>query len=121
MIQFQGEIRKKVLFQLLLLLCHPFPVVSPGGEAGSGLRGRSLERRWVLSSGGRVWRGAPLNRESGVWRDGWCQKRWAGPGFGRSDWRVTGEVGGIRGEMDGVRGEGVGPDQRGRGVIASCD
>ncbi|XP_064170432.1 tubulin-specific chaperone D [Anguilla rostrata] len=27
MIQFQGEIRKKVLFQLLLLLCHPFPVI----------------------------------------------------------------------------------------------
>uniref|UniRef100_A0A8K9X4T0 Tubulin-specific chaperone D n=1 Tax=Oncorhynchus mykiss TaxID=8022 RepID=A0A8K9X4T0_ONCMY len=28
LIQFQGEVRKKVLFQLLLLLCHPFPVVS---------------------------------------------------------------------------------------------
>ncbi|KAG8535454.1 hypothetical protein GDO81_028488, partial [Engystomops pustulosus] len=27
MIQFPGEIRKKVLFQLLLLVCHPFPVV----------------------------------------------------------------------------------------------
>lgn len=27
MIQFQGELRKKVLFQLLLLLCHPFPVI----------------------------------------------------------------------------------------------
>ncbi|KAJ8251398.1 hypothetical protein GJAV_G00220910 [Gymnothorax javanicus] len=27
MIQFQGEVRKKVLFQLLLLLCHPFPVI----------------------------------------------------------------------------------------------
>ncbi|XP_061080401.1 tubulin-specific chaperone D isoform X2 [Conger conger] len=27
MVQFQGEIRKAVLFQLLLLLCHPFPVI----------------------------------------------------------------------------------------------
>ncbi|KAM3921962.1 tubulin-specific chaperone D [Leptodactylus fuscus] len=27
LIQFPGEIRKKVLFQLLLLMCHPFPVV----------------------------------------------------------------------------------------------
>uniref|UniRef100_A0A8K9WZK0 Tubulin-specific chaperone D n=1 Tax=Oncorhynchus mykiss TaxID=8022 RepID=A0A8K9WZK0_ONCMY len=27
LIQFQGEVRKKVLFQLLLLLCHPFPVI----------------------------------------------------------------------------------------------
>ncbi|XP_066442749.1 tubulin-specific chaperone D [Eleutherodactylus coqui] len=27
LIQFPGEIRKKVLFQLLLLVCHPFPVV----------------------------------------------------------------------------------------------
>nr|XP_014348904.1 PREDICTED: tubulin-specific chaperone D [Latimeria chalumnae] len=27
MIQFQGEIRKKILFQLLLLLGHPFPVI----------------------------------------------------------------------------------------------
>ncbi|XP_046893536.1 tubulin-specific chaperone D [Hypomesus transpacificus] len=27
MVQFQGEIRRKVLFQLLLLLCHPFPVI----------------------------------------------------------------------------------------------
>lgn len=28
LIQFQGDMREKVLFQLLLLLCHPFPVVS---------------------------------------------------------------------------------------------
>ncbi|MEQ2159345.1 hypothetical protein GOODEAATRI_021866, partial [Goodea atripinnis] len=28
LIQFQGDVRKKVLSQLLLLLCHPFPVVS---------------------------------------------------------------------------------------------
>ncbi|XP_041720119.2 tubulin-specific chaperone D [Coregonus clupeaformis] len=27
LIHFQGEVRKKVLFQLLLLLCHPFPVI----------------------------------------------------------------------------------------------
>nr|XP_048673318.1 tubulin-specific chaperone D isoform X5 [Caretta caretta] len=27
MIQFQGDMRKKVLFQLFLLLCHPFPVI----------------------------------------------------------------------------------------------
>ncbi|XP_029584980.1 tubulin-specific chaperone D isoform X4 [Salmo trutta] len=27
LIQFQGEVRKKVLFQLLLLICHPFPVI----------------------------------------------------------------------------------------------
>ncbi|RXM29162.1 Tubulin-specific chaperone D [Acipenser ruthenus] len=27
LIQFQGDIRKKVLLQLLLLLCHPFPVI----------------------------------------------------------------------------------------------
>ncbi|XP_018612847.2 tubulin-specific chaperone D [Scleropages formosus] len=27
LIQFQGEVRKKVLFQLLLLLCHPYPVI----------------------------------------------------------------------------------------------
>lgn len=27
LIQFQGEVRKKVLSQLLLLLCHSFPVV----------------------------------------------------------------------------------------------
>uniref|UniRef100_A0A8C3T034 Tubulin-specific chaperone D n=1 Tax=Chelydra serpentina TaxID=8475 RepID=A0A8C3T034_CHESE len=27
MIQFQGDMREKVLFQLLLLLCHPFPVI----------------------------------------------------------------------------------------------
>ncbi|XP_006635580.2 tubulin-specific chaperone D [Lepisosteus oculatus] len=27
LIQFQGDIRKKVLFQLLMLLCHPFPVI----------------------------------------------------------------------------------------------
>ncbi|XP_006869675.1 PREDICTED: tubulin-specific chaperone D [Chrysochloris asiatica] len=27
MIQFQGEVRKKVLLQLLLLLCHPFPTI----------------------------------------------------------------------------------------------
>ncbi|KAG9337874.1 hypothetical protein JZ751_027526 [Albula glossodonta] len=27
LIPFQGEVRKKVLFQLLLLLCHPFPVI----------------------------------------------------------------------------------------------
>ncbi|XP_073436059.1 tubulin-specific chaperone D [Dendrobates tinctorius] len=27
LIQFPGEIRRKVLFQLLLLVCHPFPVV----------------------------------------------------------------------------------------------
>lgn len=29
LIQFQGEVRKKVLFQLLLLLCYPYPVVRP--------------------------------------------------------------------------------------------
>lgn len=28
MVQFPGGVRKKVLLQLLLLLCHPFPVVS---------------------------------------------------------------------------------------------
>uniref|UniRef100_F7B7Q7 Tubulin-specific chaperone D n=1 Tax=Ornithorhynchus anatinus TaxID=9258 RepID=F7B7Q7_ORNAN len=27
MIQFQGELRKKVFFQLFLLLCHPFPII----------------------------------------------------------------------------------------------
>ncbi|XP_030646101.1 tubulin-specific chaperone D [Chanos chanos] len=27
MIQFQGDVRKKVLLQLLMLLCHPFPVI----------------------------------------------------------------------------------------------
>uniref|UniRef100_A0A8C2UFH5 Tubulin-specific chaperone D n=1 Tax=Coturnix japonica TaxID=93934 RepID=A0A8C2UFH5_COTJA len=27
LIQFQGDMREKVLFQLLLLLCHPFPVI----------------------------------------------------------------------------------------------
>ncbi|XP_023684982.2 tubulin-specific chaperone D [Paramormyrops kingsleyae] len=27
LIQFQGEVRKKVLFQLLLLLCYPYPVI----------------------------------------------------------------------------------------------
>ncbi|KAI1884351.1 hypothetical protein AGOR_G00225520 [Albula goreensis] len=27
LIPFQGDVRKKVLFQLLLLLCHPFPVI----------------------------------------------------------------------------------------------
>ncbi|MBN3310433.1 TBCD protein, partial [Amia calva] len=27
LIQFPGDVRKKVLFQLMLLLCHPFPVV----------------------------------------------------------------------------------------------
>uniref|UniRef100_A0A4X2L794 Tubulin-specific chaperone D n=1 Tax=Vombatus ursinus TaxID=29139 RepID=A0A4X2L794_VOMUR len=27
MIQFPGDVRKKVLFQLFLLLCHPFPVI----------------------------------------------------------------------------------------------
>ncbi|KAM4598518.1 tubulin-specific chaperone D [Polymixia lowei] len=27
LIQFQGEVRKKVLLQLLMLLCHPFPVI----------------------------------------------------------------------------------------------
>ncbi|KAF7659956.1 hypothetical protein LDENG_00290530 [Lucifuga dentata] len=27
LIQFQGDVRKKVLFQLLMLLCHPFPVI----------------------------------------------------------------------------------------------
>ncbi|KAM8945698.1 tubulin-specific chaperone D [Pelodytes ibericus] len=27
LIQFPGEIRKKILFQLLLLLCHPFPII----------------------------------------------------------------------------------------------
>ncbi|XP_035036046.2 tubulin-specific chaperone D isoform X2 [Hippoglossus stenolepis] len=27
LIQFQGEVRKKVLAQLLMLLCHPFPVI----------------------------------------------------------------------------------------------
>ncbi|KAG2461089.1 TBCD protein, partial [Polypterus senegalus] len=27
LVQFQGDVRKKVLFQLLLLLCHPFPVI----------------------------------------------------------------------------------------------
>lgn len=33
MIQFQGDMRKKVFFQLFLLLCHPFPTVSIGGVA----------------------------------------------------------------------------------------
>lgn len=28
MVQFCGDVRKKVLLQLFLLLCHPFPVVS---------------------------------------------------------------------------------------------
>lgn len=28
LIQFQGDMKEKVLFQLFLLLCHPFPVVS---------------------------------------------------------------------------------------------
>lgn len=28
LIQFQGEVRKKILSQLLMLLCHSFPVVS---------------------------------------------------------------------------------------------
>lgn len=28
MVQFPGEVRKKVLLQLFLLLCHPFPMVS---------------------------------------------------------------------------------------------
>ncbi|KAM4664656.1 tubulin-specific chaperone D [Discoglossus pictus] len=27
LIQFPGEVRKKVLFQLLLLVCHPFPII----------------------------------------------------------------------------------------------
>lgn len=27
MVQFRGDVRKKVLLQLLLLLCHPFPVI----------------------------------------------------------------------------------------------
>ncbi|CAH2292057.1 tubulin-specific chaperone D [Pelobates cultripes] len=27
LIQFPGEIRKKILFELLLLLCHPFPII----------------------------------------------------------------------------------------------
>lgn len=27
MVQFQGDVRKKVLVQLLMLLCHPFPVI----------------------------------------------------------------------------------------------
>lgn len=30
MVQFCGDVRKKVLLQLSLLLCHPFPVVSVG-------------------------------------------------------------------------------------------
>lgn len=30
MVQFCGDVRKKVLLQLMLLLCHPFPVVSVG-------------------------------------------------------------------------------------------
>ncbi len=29
MVQFKGDVRKKVLVQLLILLCHPFPVVRP--------------------------------------------------------------------------------------------
>uniref|UniRef100_A0A8C1VPD1 Tubulin-specific chaperone D n=1 Tax=Cyprinus carpio TaxID=7962 RepID=A0A8C1VPD1_CYPCA len=29
MVQFKGDVRQKVLVQLLMLLCHPFPVVSP--------------------------------------------------------------------------------------------
>lgn len=28
MVQFPGDVRRKVLLQLCLLLCHPFPVVS---------------------------------------------------------------------------------------------
>lgn len=41
MAQFPGSVRKKVLLQLLLLLCHPFPVVSvcsshPGVFPGTG-------------------------------------------------------------------------------------
>lgn len=31
LIQFQGDVRKKVLLQLLMLLCHSFPVVSAQG------------------------------------------------------------------------------------------
>lgn len=29
MVQFKGDVMKKVLVQLLMLLCHPFPVVRP--------------------------------------------------------------------------------------------
>ena len=28
LVQFPGDVRRKVLLQLFLLLCHPFPVVS---------------------------------------------------------------------------------------------
>lgn len=37
MVQFRGDVRKRVLLQLLLLLCHPFPVVS-GLGASSGVQ-----------------------------------------------------------------------------------
>lgn len=36
MVQFPGGVRKKVLLQLLLLLCHPFPVVSAPGPCAAG-------------------------------------------------------------------------------------
>lgn len=77
MVQFPGGVRKKVLLQLLLLLCHPFPVVSaPGHPCGrqpsrgsprwwAGARaGRQCWPSWCLGGGRRVdpgceWGGGP--------------------------------------------------------------
>lgn len=53
LVQFPGSVRKKVLLQLLLLLCHPFPLVSAPpsgfrGDAGASLdTGAGLSCIWV--------------------------------------------------------------------------
>lgn len=38
MVQFPGDVRAKTLLQLLLLLCHPFPVVSAVPGVGAAWR-----------------------------------------------------------------------------------
>lgn len=46
MVQFPGDVRRKVLLQLSLLLCHQFPVVSAPLQASSVVapRPRPLQR-----------------------------------------------------------------------------
>lgn len=53
MVQFPGGVRKKVLLQLLLLLCHPFPVVSAPGHPCGRQPSRGSPRWWAGARAGR--------------------------------------------------------------------
>ena len=84
LVQFPGDVRRKVLLQLFLLLCHPFPVVSV--PAPTSVLGELMLPG--VGVGGPQWR-------AGLVMVGGASSRWAGrpvPG-GCSSCRVMAELG----------------------------